>query len=176
MARTVLERVFLLQSVQLFRGLSVDDLAAVAAITTHGHAEPREVIYAEGTLGDTMYMIISGELHLLHGGQTLMDLQAGDSFGQTSILDGGPRPVTAMAGDEGVDFVRLERQPFMDLMADRAQLMQAMLAELGSRIRELIELTNSPRTHNEKGQSLLPNAGSASSPPADREGRTSAVR
>lgn len=141
MPKSILDRVFLLQNVQLFRGLSVDDLAAVAAITTEGHAEPRHVIYEEGQLGDSMYVITSGEIHLLRGGNTLLDLHAGDSFGQTSILDGGPRPVMAKAGDEGVDFVRIERQPLLDLMADRPELMNGLFVELAARIRELIKLS-----------------------------------
>ena len=70
-----------------------------------------------------------------------MDLHAGDSFGQTSVLDGGARPVTAKAGDEGADFMRLQRQPLQDLMADRPQLVSGLLAELGVRIREFIDRT-----------------------------------
>ena len=148
MPKSIVERVFLLQKVQFFRGLSVDDLAAVAAICTEGHAEPRALIYEEGEPGDSMYVIVSGGIHLLHLGEPLIDLHAGDSFGQTSVLDGGTRPVTAKAGDEGVDFMRLERQPLLDLMSDRPQLVSGLLAELGKRIRELIALTERGGTKN----------------------------
>jgi hypothetical protein len=149
MPKSIVERVFLLQSVQLFRGLSVDDLSAVAALCTEGHAEPRSVVYEEGDRADAMYVIISGDIHLLAGGEPLMDLHAGDSFGQTSVLDGGDRPVTAKAGDEGADFMRLQRQPLQDLMADRPQLVSGLLAELGVRIRELIDRTRFS-SHNSK--------------------------
>ncbi|MCC7385016.1 MAG: HEAT repeat domain-containing protein [Deltaproteobacteria bacterium] len=163
MPKSILERVFLLQNVQLFRGLSVDDLSAVAAITTDGHAEPRQVVYEEGQLGDSMYVITSGDIHLLRGGQSLLDLHAGDSFGQTSILDGGPRPVTAKAGDEGADFVRLERQPFMDLMADRPELMNGLFVELAARIRELIKLS---QTEGSPAVGAASAGAERSSPPA----------
>ncbi len=141
MPKSIVDKVFLLQGVQLFRGLSVDDLSAVAAITTEGHAEPRQVVYEQGQRGDSLYVVVAGEVHLLRNGAPLLDLQVGESFGQTSILDGGPRPVTAKAGDEGCDYVRLERQPLMDLMADRPELMSGLFVELAARIRELIELT-----------------------------------
>lgn len=147
MPKSIIDRVFLLQNVQLFRGLSVDDLTAVASLTTEGHAEPRQVIYEQGERGDALYVIISGEIHLLRSGQPLIDLHVGDSFGQTSILDGGLRPVTAKTGDEGCEFVRLERQPFMDLMADRPELMRGMFVELAARIRELIERTEGGGEH-----------------------------
>lgn len=141
MPKSIVDKVFLLQGVQLFRGLSVDDLSAVAAITTEGHAEPRQCIYEQGQRGDSLYVVVAGEVHLLRNGQALLDLHVGETFGQTSILDGGPRPVTAKSGDEGCDYVRLERQPLMDLMADRPELMSGLFVELATRIRELIELT-----------------------------------
>jgi CRP-like cAMP-binding protein len=166
MPKSILERVFLLQDVVLFRGLSVDDLSAVAAITTEGHAEPHEVVYEAGVPGDSMYVIISGEIHLLHDGRHLIDLAAGESFGQTSILDGGPRPVTAKAGDDGVDFVRIERQAFMDLLSDRPELMHGLFVEVGERIRELIQLSQ-PRPGTA-------DAGSASHRPATSQSQTPA--
>ena len=160
MPQSIVERVFLLQNVQFFHTLSVDDLAAVASICTKGHAEARQVIYEEGELGDALYVIISGGIRLHHGGELLMELHAGDSFGQTSVLDGGSRPVTAKAADEGVDFMRLERQPLLDLMADRPELVSGLLAELGKRIRELIELTQA------RGQTSPIQSGTGSTRPA----------
>lgn len=146
MPKSIIDRLFQLQNVQPFRDLSIDDLAAVAAIATHGHAEPREEIYREGEPGDAMYVIISGDIHLLAKGAPLLDLHVGDSFGQTSILDGGPRPVTAKAGDLGVDYMRIERQAFLDLMVDRPALMTGMLSELAARIRELVDISRSPES------------------------------
>lgn len=143
MPKSIIDRLFQLQNVQPFRDLSIDDLAAVAAIATHGHAEPREEIYREGEPGDAMYVIISGDIHLLAKGAPLLDLHVGDSFGQTSILDGGPRPVTAKAGDLGVDYMRIDRQSFLDLMVDRPGLMTGMLSELAARIRELVDISRS---------------------------------
>lgn len=138
--KEIVDRVFLLEGVQLFHGLSVDDLTAVAALTTQGHAAPGEIVYREGDPGDSMYVIISGEVRLLRGGQTLMDLTQGDSFGQVSILDQGPRPVTARAGDEGVDYLQLERGPFMDLVTDRPAVVNGLFIVLARRLRELVDL------------------------------------
>jgi len=142
MPKSIVERVFLLQSVQFFRTLSVDDLSAVAAICKEGHAERREVIYEEGDSGGEMFVIISGGIRLLSKGEPLIDLHAGDSFGQTSVLDGGRRPVTAHAGEEGADYMSIARQPMLDLMADRPALVNGLFAELGMRIRELIDLSH----------------------------------
>lgn len=141
MPKSIVDRVFVLQSVQLFHGLAVDDLAAVAALTSEGHAKPGEIVYREGDPGDSMYVIVSGDVVLLRAGQVLMELGQGDSFGQTSILDRGPRPVTAQAGDEGVDYLVLDRGPFMDLVIDRPAVVNGLFIVLARRLRELVELT-----------------------------------
>ena len=149
MPKSIVERIFLLQSVQFFRALSVDDLSAVAAICQEAHADRREVIYDQGERGEEMYVIISGGIHLFSDGEPLIDLHAGDSFGQTAILDGGVRPVMARASDEGVDYMSIARQPMLDLMADRPELVNGLFSELGMRLRELIKLTHS-QSHSEK--------------------------
>lgn len=142
MPKSIVEKVFVLENVQLFHGLPVDDLAAVAALCTEGHASPGEIVYREGDPGSSMYIIVSGEVHLLHGAELLMDLSAGDSFGQVSILDQGARPVTAQAGDEGVDYLNLEREAFMDLVADRPAVLSGLFVVLARRLRELVDLSH----------------------------------
>ncbi len=141
MPKSIIDRVFVLEGVQLFHGLSVDDLASVAAIATEGHIPAGEIIYRQGDPGDSMYVIVPGEVHLPRGDDPLMDLYAGDSFGQVSILDSGPRPVTARAGDEGVDYLYLERDPFLDLIADRPGVVNGLFVTLARRRRELVDLT-----------------------------------
>lgn len=173
--KEIIDRVFLLEGVQLFHGLAVDDLAAVAALTTEGHAEPRQIIYREGDPGSSMYIIISGEVRLLRGEQTLMDLTQGDSFGQVSILDQGPRPVTARAGDEGVDYLQLERGPFMDLVTDRPAVTSGLFIVLARRLRELVELTGAEHAGGRaavKGPAIAKNA-FPPGPPSDLRGTAS---
>lgn len=152
MPKAIIDRVFVLEGVQLFHGLSVDDLAAVAALTTEGHAAPREIIYHEGDPGDSMFVIASGEVHLYRGNDPLMDLYAGDSFGQVSILDRGPRPVTAEAGDEGVDYLVLQRDPFLDLIADRPGVVNGLFVTLARRLRELVDLTGGQESGKKAGR------------------------
>jgi hypothetical protein len=163
MPSSIVDRVFVLESVQLFHNLSVDDLAAVAELCAEGHADPREVIYREGEPGDSLFVILSGEVHLLREARPVLDLFAGDSFGQVSLLDGGRRPVTAQAGDEGVEYLVLEREPFMDLMVDRPEVVKGLFETLARRLRELVELTGA---HNNTGAAKAAPAGSSLPTPA----------
>lgn len=146
MPRSLIDRVFILEEVQLFRGLLVDDLTAVAELCEELSAPPKTVFYNEGDPGDALFVIILGEVHLYRDGTPLMDLFTGDSFGQVSLLDQGPRPVTAIAGEDGVELLKLERQPFMDLVTDRPRVSGGLFEILARRLRELIALRPAPRS------------------------------
>jgi hypothetical protein len=141
MSRALIDKVFVLEEVQLFRGLSVDDLAAVAELCDEAHAPPGHVFYRQGEPGDALFVIVTGEVHLERDGAPLLELRAGDSFGQVSLLDRGERPVTATAGADGADVLRLERQPFMDLVHDRPQVAGGLFEILARRLRELVAMS-----------------------------------
>lgn len=137
----IIDRLFILEGVKLFQGLSVDALTQVASLARPGRAEPHEVIYREGELSDAMYVVVAGEVRLYKEDRPIIELHPGDSFGQVSMLDRGVRPVTARAQDEGLEYLVLDRAPFMDLVFDDPALIDGMFGLLARRLRELVDLT-----------------------------------
>lgn len=140
MADPLVERLFLLEDVDLFRGLAADDLLAIASQATELVVEAGQVLYREGDLGnDNLYVIVEGIVELTRQGKPVMTLNAGESAGQVSFVDKGPRPVTARVADgKSARFLVVEREAFFDLMADRTSLMQGFFDVLASRLRALI--------------------------------------
>ncbi|MCP4498508.1 MAG: cyclic nucleotide-binding domain-containing protein [Deltaproteobacteria bacterium] len=139
MEKSQVERLFVLEHVDLFEGLSVDELTAIASIAEDMEAGPNEVLYREGDVGDALFVVVHGSIDLHKSNALLMTLVEGESLGQTSFLDRGPRPVTATVGIEGATFMRISRADLMDLMADRPGLMRAFFEVIGSRLRALLE-------------------------------------
>jgi hypothetical protein len=140
MADPLLERLFLLEHVDLFAGLAADDVLAIAAIATEQMVEAGEVLYREGEMGTSLFVLIEGSVELTRSGKLIMTLQGGESAGQVSFLDKGPRPVTAQVSPRaGAKLLRVERDAFMDLMTDRSSLMHAFFGVLAQRLRSLIE-------------------------------------
>jgi hypothetical protein len=141
MADPLVERLFLLEDVDLFRGLAADDLLAIAALAGELVVEPGQVLYREGDLGnDSLYVIIDGVIELTRGGKLIMTLQPGESAGQVSFVDKGPRPVTARIADgKPARLLVVEREQFFDLMADRTSLMNGFFDVLANRLRALID-------------------------------------
>ncbi len=54
-------------------------------------------IFHEGDSGDTMYVILEGEVEISIGGELVETLTAGEPFGEMALVDQSPRLVTAIA-------------------------------------------------------------------------------
>jgi HEAT repeat protein len=141
MADDLIERLFLLEDVDIFHGLSADDLLAIAALATELVVDAGHVLYREGdTSNNSLYVICDGVVELTRQGRQIMTLHAGESAGQVSFVDKGPRPVTARVSDAGSSrLLVVEREQFFDLMADRASLMHGFFDVLANRLRALID-------------------------------------
>lgn len=140
MPESLVERLFLLEHVELFEGLPTDDLSAIAALTNELSLPAGAFLYREGESGSQMYVIVEGEVELTRVGRPVMKLRAGQSAGEVTFLDRGPRPLTGRITERGpARLLVIERDAFMDLLADRPGLMHAFLAVLAARIRTLVE-------------------------------------
>jgi CRP-like cAMP-binding protein len=143
MADDLVERLFLLEDVDLFAGLYADDLLTIASIATELTVPAGQHLYREGDTDSTnLYIIVDGVVELTRQGRPVMTLRAGETAGQVSFLDKGPRPITARVGGTApARFLVIERDAFVDLMADRTSLMHAFFDVLARRLRALIEKT-----------------------------------
>ena len=55
------------------------------------------VIFNEGDPGDMMYVLVEGEIDIIHKGQVIDQHTAGSLIGEMALLDGSPRSATARA-------------------------------------------------------------------------------
>lgn len=110
-----------LWGLEIFKGLTEDELADVSAIMEPFHHAEGEVIFKEGSHGDTLYVVTAGEvaitIRIAEGiEETLATMRAGDAFGEMALVDPGDRSATArvLADCTGV---RLLRKTFFELAA-----------------------------------------------------------
>ena len=142
MDERLVTRVLALEQVDLFAGLSVDDVTAIAGIAEDLHATPGHVLYRQGEPGDALFVLVEGRVRLEESGRHLLVHESGESFGQVSFLDRGPRPTTAIVTDDpgGAELIVINNEAFMDLVVDRPGLTRGVFSVLGQRLRLLIEL------------------------------------
>jgi CRP-like cAMP-binding protein len=143
MSDELIDRIFLLQRVDLFADLNIDELAAVADLARQEHYSPGQAIYRENDPGTALYIIVRGDVSFHRDGNFLLRLGGYESFGQVSFLDRKPRPASATASrrGDGVEVLVVYRQDFMDLVADRIEVLNGLFTVLTKRLREVVEGT-----------------------------------
>jgi small-conductance mechanosensitive channel/CRP-like cAMP-binding protein len=91
-----------LARVDLFRGLEPDVIAELADEAEEPSYAAGEVVVREGTAGDSLYVVRSGEVEVVVDGavEPLATLGAGAFFGEMSLLTGERRNATVRARTE----------------------------------------------------------------------------
>ena len=135
---TVVEKVLFLQEVDVFEGISTEDLAHIAVITDEVDHSANSEIYKQGDVSDSMYMVIDGQVRLHQGGQQVMIAKSKDVFGTWALFDDEPRVTTATTLEDS-SLLRIDREDFYDLLADHTKITQSVLKTLSKRLRGLLQ-------------------------------------
>jgi len=129
-----IERVALLQSVEIFSETPAHILASVARIVEEVELIPGENFIQEGATEDCLYLIIDGEVRVHHGEHTLQTMGPGKTVGELALLDPEPRSASVTAVDDVLLF-RIYREPFEEVMADRPEIAQGIIRNLTRLVR-----------------------------------------
>ncbi|MFZ0391083.1 MAG: cyclic nucleotide-binding domain-containing protein [Calditrichia bacterium] len=134
---TIIEKVLLLQEIDIFKNTTTEDLAHIAAIAEEVHFAAGKIIYREGEISDAMFVMVEGKVSLQLNEKELMTAKKPDVFGSWALFDEEPRVVTATTLEESV-LLRVDREEFLDLLADHSRITRSVLKTLASRVRSLI--------------------------------------
>ena len=89
------------QDKEVFFGLSDEQLAEIALVADRKRYEPGEVLFKEGAMGDSLFIIESGQVDLTvkkEGGELkLATLPAGAIMGEMTLINIETRSATARA-------------------------------------------------------------------------------
>lgn len=137
------ETVRLLAGTEVFGDLEQPELEAVAQVAVPRHWERGEVIFREGDVGDTCYLLRSGAVVLTREHQdgrmvALAELRAGMLFGELAMFRGDTRSATAEVVEPATAVAILagDLQRLIRRHPDLALKLLATLAERVSRTNE----------------------------------------
>ena len=137
------ETVRLLAGTEVFGDLEQPELEAVAQVAVPRHWERGEVIFREGDVGDTCYVLRSGAVVLTREHQdgrmvALAELRAGMLFGELAMFRGDTRSATAEVVEPATAVAILagDVQRLIRRHPDLALKLLATLAERVSRTNE----------------------------------------
>lgn len=130
-----------LKGMQMFRYLSYKELVQIGAIAEVVDVKSDATIFAAGQAGDSMYVVLTGRVQLVNGGDVVAELGRGQHFGEMSLIDRSVRSLTAVAtGSEPTQLVAISRKDFYDIIkrepASAVKMLWAFVQVLGQRLRK----------------------------------------
>ncbi len=135
------DKILHLRGIQIFEGLSVAELAAIASVTEEVIYPEEKVVIKEGESGDEMYMMIGGEVAVMKAKEGGLEIeldriQAGDYFGEMALFQDEMRSATIRTKEETRVLV-LHKREFTEIVREYPQIALHICSELSQRIRRL---------------------------------------
>ena len=131
----------LLDSHPLLVNLAPDQLARIAKAGEIESYNANEAIVAEGSLGDALFLILSGDVAVHRGAQTFATLNAGEFFGEMSLVEPAPRSATVTSMSATFLF-RLPHDSLRALMADEPEAANVLLVQIVKTLSERLRRAN----------------------------------
>lgn len=131
-----------LRSCQLFTGLPLDDLQAIAGLVTLKPLAKDDYLFHEGDPSEGFYIVQKGAInvHRVNAAgkeQVIHVFRAGESFAEATLATHRGYPADARAL-ESSQALLVQRQGFLQLLARQPELALRMLASMSSHLRILV--------------------------------------
>lgn len=121
--------------------LSAEQLAQLARIGDIESYNPGEDIVAEGSLGDALFLILSGQVAVHRGPQTFATLSADEFFGEMSLVEPAPRSATVTAMSASFLF-RLPHDALRRLISEDPSAASVLLVQVVKTLSERLRRAN----------------------------------
>ena len=139
----LIEKVITLKAVEMFARTPEDVLADVAALAEEVRYKAGDVIFSKGDPGESLYVIVQGEVKVHDGDRDLKRLKDKSVFGELAVLDPEPRSASITSVTD-THLLRLDREAFLELMSGNMEVVRGVLSVLCDRIREKLIESQSP--------------------------------
>ena len=135
-----MKNIELLKSVSLFCDLNLDELGYISEKMVSKRFKSGNLIFLEESEGKNLFFVIEGSVKVTRlskeGREVILAmLNAGDFFGEMSLLDGESRSANVIAL-ENTEVLSLNRNDFLDVLNDYPKIAIQLLKEMTSRLRK----------------------------------------
>lgn len=134
-----------LGSVDLFRDFTMSQGREALEVAREVSYPRGTRIIAEGSVGDTFYVVVGGEVSVVQAGKEVKSYRAGDYFGETALVLRKPRNADVIARTD-VDLIEIDRDDFLYLLRG---------TDIRERLERLAGLRDEPSWDVIKQNSLL---------------------
>lgn len=139
-----------LAKISYFASLSGAKRKRLASLFREKKVKKGKVIFHEGDKPDFLYLVKEGKVKVSklspEGKITLLEvIPEGQTFGEVAVFDGKPFPATAEAMTDST-ILYINRQDFLKFVRGHSQVAEAIIADLGTRLRFAQKLVQSLAT------------------------------
>ena len=133
---TIVERVLLLQRVEVFGGVTTEQLSYIAMIAEEITARAGKVLYRENDAPDGLYVVISGTIAACRGGEVVDRIRTDGSFGVWALFDDRLR-LTSAETEEDSRLLFVPREQFYEVLSNHVDIVQGLFKQLVQRLHQL---------------------------------------
>jgi CRP-like cAMP-binding protein len=134
---TPVERVLVLQGVDLLKDVGPRHLLALAEVAREVEILSGDTIYREEDAADALYIAVEGRVRLSVDGRVLSEVGKGEAFGSWALVDDSSRGQRAECIESGVALA-LDRDAFYELASADLTVLQQVVRVLAKRLRALV--------------------------------------
>lgn len=145
----------LLKRVEIFTGIPENLLVELAGRLEVSSFKANTTIIQKGDHGDAMYVIASGKVKIHDGELVVAVTEAGNFFGEFSLLDAGPRSMSVTALED-ISILTITRELFYALLQSQPEVAKKIISTLTRRLRNQNEaIIKQLRTREEELTKLV---------------------
>lgn len=145
-----MEKIEILKQMVLFHDLDSLELIQLSKLVTHKKYEKGDMVLAEGDMGDSLFVVKSGQFRafVIRNGveQQLATFNVGDSFGEMSLIDKQPRSASISALSDG-ELLEFTKESFETIMGYTQKLQIKLLQNLVNDVSLKLRRTNDRLLH-----------------------------
>jgi len=134
---STLEKTILLKTVNLFQTIPTEELSKVAQITDEEQFNANVPLFVEGDYGDSLYIILDGDVKIHKGDRHIASLGKGACLGEMALLDQEPRSADATMETDAT-LLKITQEDFYEIMSSNIEIMQGIVKLLTGRLRDAI--------------------------------------
>lgn len=134
---STLEKTILLKTVNLFQTIPTEDLSKVAQIAVEEQFNANMPLFVEGDFGDSLYIILDGDIKIHKGNRHIASLGKGACLGEMALLDQEPRSADATSETDAT-LLKIKQEDFYEIMSSNMEIMQGIVKLLTGRLRDAI--------------------------------------
>jgi len=132
-------KLWYLKNINLFHGMSEEQMKMVEQRTVMKEVRRREVLYLPGDAGDRIYLLKRGVVKISalqeDGREVLLALlHKGEVFGEEAVLEDAPRDHLAEAYEDALICI-ITRQDFMDMLRSHPEMVFKITKLIGLRLK-----------------------------------------